>query len=171
MQNGHKCTECDQSFNTAMQLRMHFGHKHLNNDQISGSGEQWMEKETPYWKYPKVKAYQQEYNKMYYLANKKKLIADQTKRNKSNKTYLQHYMKNYYQSNRGRLLKYAKKRRKQMNRYFIKAHHVGLLERRQNNHCVNCGKEFSMGDEITTTRTKQRLRPRCIECSEKVHLI
>ena len=48
---------------------------------------------------------------------------------------------------------------------------MGLLLRKKNNHCINCGKELLEGDEITTTRTKCRLRPRCIECSEKVHLI
>ena len=69
-------------------------------------------KETPYWKYPAVRDYMTEYNKMYYMANKKKIIADATKRNKVNETQLKVYMKQYYDKNRTRLLKYAKKKRK-----------------------------------------------------------
>ena len=38
MRNGHKCSECDEIFNTQSQLRNHFGHKHKIAD-ISGSGD------------------------------------------------------------------------------------------------------------------------------------
>lgn len=35
----HKCSECTETFNTGMQLRMHFGHKHKFDGHVSGSGE------------------------------------------------------------------------------------------------------------------------------------
>ena len=69
-------------------------------------------KETPYWKYPAVRDYMTDYNKMYYMANREKIIADATKRNKDNETQLKVYMKQYYNKNRDRLLSYAKKKRK-----------------------------------------------------------
>ena len=69
-------------------------------------------KQTPYWKYPAVRDYMTEYNKMYYMANRDKIIADATKRNKDNETQLKVYMKQYYNKNRDRLLSYAKKKRK-----------------------------------------------------------
>ena len=69
-------------------------------------------KDSPYWTYPAVQEYQKEYNKVYYMANRKKIIADATKRNKDNETQLKIYMKQYYNKNRSRLLKYAKKKRK-----------------------------------------------------------
>ena len=69
-------------------------------------------KETPYWKYPAVKDYMTDYNKSYYQANRDKIIADASKRNKENSDQLKKYFKNYYGENRQRLLDYAKKRRK-----------------------------------------------------------
>ena len=41
-------------------------------------------KESPYCKYPKVYEYQKGYNKMYYMANREKIIAEQKKRNAAN---------------------------------------------------------------------------------------
>ena len=69
-------------------------------------------KETPYWKYPAVRDYMTDYNKIYYMANRKKIIADQTKRNQQNEGQIKDYMKKYYATNRDKLLRYAKKRRK-----------------------------------------------------------
>ena len=69
-------------------------------------------KESPYWKYPKVRTYMQNYNKAYYLDNRKEIIADQTKRNQQNETQIKDYMKKYYANNRTKLLRYAKKRKK-----------------------------------------------------------
>ena len=70
------------------------------------------EDQTPYWKYPAVKDYMTGYNKSYYQANRDKIIADASKRNKENSDQLKKYFKNYYGENRQRLLDYAKKRRK-----------------------------------------------------------
>ena len=69
-------------------------------------------KETPYWKYPAVRDYMTDYNKIYYMANREKIIADQTKRNQQNEGQIKDYMKKYYATNRDKLLRYAKKRRK-----------------------------------------------------------
>ena len=41
-------------------------------------------KESPYWKYPKVYEYQKDYNKMYYMANREKIIDAQKKSNEQN---------------------------------------------------------------------------------------
>ena len=75
-------------------------------------GKKKKKKETPYWKYPAVKDYMISYNKTYYQANRDKIIADASKRNKENSDQLKKYFKNYYGENRDRLLDYAKKRRK-----------------------------------------------------------
>ena len=69
-------------------------------------------KETPYRKYPAVRAYMTEYNRMYYLANRAKIIADAKQRNLENEKQLKSYYQRYYAQNRKRLLSYAKKRRK-----------------------------------------------------------
>jgi len=69
-------------------------------------------KETPYRKYPAVRAYMTEYNRMYYLANRAKIIADAKQRNLENEKQLKAYYQRYYAQNRKRLLSYAKKRRK-----------------------------------------------------------
>jgi len=58
-----------------------------------------------------------------------------------------------------------------MNRYIIKEHTMGMLVRKQIHYCVNCEKELKLGDEITTTRTSRHLRPRCLQCSKRVHII
>lgn len=68
-------------------------------------------KETPYWKYDKVRNYMQNYNKSYYLANREKIIREQTARNKKNVDQLRVYYRNYYEKNRDKLLKYAKEKR------------------------------------------------------------
>lgn len=68
--------------------------------------------DSPYWKYPNVKTYQQDYNKSYYLANRAKIIAEQKKRNADNEKALAEYYKKYYAQNKQKLLDYAKKRRK-----------------------------------------------------------
>ena len=69
-------------------------------------------KETPYRKYPAVRAYMTEYNRMYYLANRAKIIADAKQRNLENEKQLKEYYQRYYAQNRKKLLNYAKKRRK-----------------------------------------------------------
>ena len=69
-------------------------------------------KESPYWKYAKVYEYQKGYNKMYYMANREKIIAEQKKRNAANEAAIAEYQKNYYKREREKLLDYAKKRRK-----------------------------------------------------------
>ena len=69
-------------------------------------------KETPYRKYPAVRAYMTEYNRMYYLANRAKIIADAKQRNLENEKQLKAYYQKYYAQNRKKLLSYAKKRRK-----------------------------------------------------------
>jgi len=69
-------------------------------------------KESAYWKYPAVKDYQLEYNKLYYLANREKIIAEQKKRNKENESLIRKYQAMYYMDNRDRLLDNAKKRNK-----------------------------------------------------------
>ena len=38
IRNGHRCSECPESFNTGSQLRNHFGHKHKVVE-VSGSGD------------------------------------------------------------------------------------------------------------------------------------
>ena len=70
-------------------------------------------KETPYWKYPAVQKYQKEYNKVYYMDNREKIIADSKQRNKENEEQLKAYYKKYYEQNKDKLLEYAKKKRKQ----------------------------------------------------------
>ena len=69
-------------------------------------------KETPYRKYPAVRAYLTEYNRMYYLANRAKIIADAKQRNLENEKQLKAYYQKYYALHRKKLLDYAKKRRK-----------------------------------------------------------
>ena len=69
-------------------------------------------KETPYWKYPAVRDYMMEYNKMYYQANRDQIINNVSKRNKKNEEKLKVYMKKYYNENRDKLLDHAKKKRK-----------------------------------------------------------
>ena len=69
-------------------------------------------KETPYRKYPAVRAYMTEYNRMYYLANRAKIIADAKQRNLENEKQLKAYYQKYYALHRKKLLDYAKKRRK-----------------------------------------------------------
>ena len=68
---------------------------------------------TPYWKYPAVRDYMTDYNKMYYQANRKKIIKNSAKRNEENEAQLKIYMNQYYAKNRDRLLNYAKKKRKE----------------------------------------------------------
>ena len=58
-----------------------------------------------------------------------------------------------------------------MNHYIIKEHTMGMLVRKQIHSCVSCGKEIKLGDEITTTRTSNHLRPRCLECSKRLCII
>ena len=58
-----------------------------------------------------------------------------------------------------------------MNHYVVKEHTMGMLVRKQIQFCVTCDKEIMLGDEITTTRTSRHLRPRCLECSKRVHII
>ena len=69
-------------------------------------------KETPYWKYPAVQSYMKNYNKMYYLANRDKIIADSKRRNRDNEDIIKKYQKGDYAENRNKLLDYAKKKRK-----------------------------------------------------------
>ena len=69
-------------------------------------------KESAYWKYPAVKDYQLQYNKMYYLANREKIIAEQKRRNKENEDLIRKYQAGYYMDNRDHLLDQAKKRNK-----------------------------------------------------------
>ena len=56
--------------------------------------------------------YMQNYNKMYYMANRDEIIAESTRRNRQNEQQIKEYMKKYYASNRSKLLNYAKKKRK-----------------------------------------------------------
>ena len=56
--------------------------------------------------------YMQNYNKMYYMANREEIIAESTKRNRENELQIKEYMKKYYAVNRNKLLDYAKKKRK-----------------------------------------------------------
>ena len=53
-------------------------------------------KDSAYWTYPAVQEYQKEYNKVYYMANRKKIIADATKRNKENEEQIRAYNRWYY---------------------------------------------------------------------------
>ena len=69
-------------------------------------------KDSPYWKYPNVKKYQQDFNRSYYLANRDKIISEQKRRNAENEAAIAEYYKKYYAENKQRLLDYAKKRRK-----------------------------------------------------------
>ena len=70
-------------------------------------GRKKKKKVSSYWKYPAVYEYQKQYNKMYYLANRDEIIAEQTRRNKENADQLRKYHKLYYENNKD---KYKKKR-------------------------------------------------------------
>ena len=56
--------------------------------------------------------YMQNYNKMYYMANREAIISEATRRNRENELQIKEYMKKYYAVNRNKLLNYAKRKRK-----------------------------------------------------------
>jgi len=53
-------------------------------------------KDSPYWTYPAVQEYQKQYNKAYYMANRERIIAEATRRNKENEEQIRAYNKWYY---------------------------------------------------------------------------
>ena len=53
-------------------------------------------KDSPYWIYPAVQEYQKQYNKAHYMANRERIIAEATRRNKENEEQIRAYNKWYY---------------------------------------------------------------------------
>ena len=47
---------------------------------------------------------------------------------------------------------------------------LASLHNRDIDHCVSCGKQLELYDEVTSKRSGNNLRIRCIPCSEKYHI-
>ena len=58
-----------------------------------------------------------------------------------------------------------------MKQYILRSSTWPLLEKKGNTICVTCGKSLKIGDEITTSRAKDKLKVRCIKCAKRIHQV
>ena len=58
-----------------------------------------------------------------------------------------------------------------MKQYILRASTWPLLQKKGNTNCGTCGKPIKVGDEITTSRAKGRLKVRCINCAKRIHQV
>ena len=58
-----------------------------------------------------------------------------------------------------------------ISRYTMKSNTHIMLQSKGLAHCVSCGHDIELGQEVTSKRSGNNLRIRCIECSERYGLI
>ncbi len=54
--------------------------------------------------------------------------------------------------------------------YRIGASTLAGLCNRNRDHCVSCNKQLMLNDEVTSKRSSNNLRIRCMECSQKYNV-
>ena len=58
-----------------------------------------------------------------------------------------------------------------LSRYKVRSATHVMLSRKGLAHCVSCDNNIELGQEVTSKRSGNNLRVRCIECSERYGLI
>lgn len=56
-------------------------------------------------------------------------------------------------------------------RYFVKENTLSGLQNRGMDHCVSCEEKIVIWDEVTSKRSGNNLRLRCLPCSKRYRLI
>ena len=60
---------------------------------------------------------------------------------------------------------------KQNKEYFMPLHVLRMLQRKGIDHCVSCEEKIMEGEQVSSRRSGNHLRIRCMPCTERYHLV